>query len=194
MSARVAHLPAARYQRMPWRNGGGVTHEVLVGPAAATLAAGFGWRISFAEVAAEGPFSVFPGCERTLTLVEGALTLGLGERAIALAVGVPFGFAGDVPCVGRLPAGPARDFNVITHRERARHVVSIVPAGADTERLISAPLLVAVALATGGRVTVDGAAHALPDGDTLVVEGAGRLRVAAAGPVALVAITPLGGA
>jgi environmental stress-induced protein Ves len=42
---------------MPWKNGGGVTRELLAWPG------GGDWqvRISVAEIEADGPFSSFPG-------------------------------------------------------------------------------------------------------------------------------------
>ena len=57
-------LRAADYPRMPWKNGGGETAEILVEPAGAPLDS-FDWRLSMARVAADGPFSLFPGVERT---------------------------------------------------------------------------------------------------------------------------------
>ncbi|MBM7325185.1 HutD family protein, partial [Agrobacterium sp. S2] len=49
---------------MPWKNGGGVTTEIIVHPAKASMA-DFDWRISMANVAQDGPFSIFPGVDRT---------------------------------------------------------------------------------------------------------------------------------
>lgn len=49
---------------MPWRNGLGVTTEVLVQPPDAS--AGFAWRISVATITRAGPFSPFPGYDRTI--------------------------------------------------------------------------------------------------------------------------------
>ena len=51
----------------PWRNGGGATRELLARPA------GDAWRVrvSVAEVAADGPFSSFPGVTRWFAVLEG---------------------------------------------------------------------------------------------------------------------------
>ena len=49
-------LKPADYVRMPWKNGGGQTTEIVVHPAGATLAE-FDWRVSIADVDADGPFS-----------------------------------------------------------------------------------------------------------------------------------------
>ena len=64
------------YRRMPWKNGGGSTDEIATYPRGAGLDA-FDWRVSIAHVASDGPFSRFPGVERTITLLEGA-----GMRAV----------------------------------------------------------------------------------------------------------------
>ncbi|MEH0072431.1 HutD family protein [Pannonibacter sp. Pt2-lr] len=67
---------------MPWKNGGGITHELAVFPETAGLE-DFGWRLSMAEVASDGPFSAFTGIHRTLALVDGAgigLDFGAEEK------------------------------------------------------------------------------------------------------------------
>jgi len=58
-------LRSADHKRMPWKNGGGETVEIAISPQGAGLA-DFDWRVSMATVASDGPFSVFPGIDRTL--------------------------------------------------------------------------------------------------------------------------------
>src|SRR3546814_10305481 len=60
-------LRAAAHRVMPWKNGGGSTTEVAVAPDGAGLDE-FDWRISMAVVGADGPFSGFPGVDRTLAV------------------------------------------------------------------------------------------------------------------------------
>jgi len=55
---------------VPWRNGGGVTREVLAARSGSDPH-DFDWRISIADVNASGPFSPFPGVDRIIILVEG---------------------------------------------------------------------------------------------------------------------------
>ena len=50
---------------MPWKNGGGETAEIAVSPPGAALD-DFDWRLSMARVETDGPFSAFPGIDRTL--------------------------------------------------------------------------------------------------------------------------------
>ncbi len=74
----------------PWKNGGGVTFDVLSFPENATLDT-FAWRISIAEVASDGPFSRFEGIDRSTAILRGEgfrLVLGDG-RAEDLRLDAP---------------------------------------------------------------------------------------------------------
>lgn len=125
MSVRV--LRAAGRIAVPWKNGGGVTREIAASPEGAPMDA-FDWRISLADVAADGPFSAFPGVDRTLTVVDGAgmdLTVG-GERLLVDERFVPRDFPGDRPTDGRLLGGPVVNFNVMHRRDRAEVVTGVV--------------------------------------------------------------------
>lgn len=73
-------LRAGDYKRMPWKNGGGQTTEIAVFPPHASVE-DFGWRISMATVGEDGPFSVFPGVDRTLSILSGeGIELTIAER------------------------------------------------------------------------------------------------------------------
>lgn len=101
----------------PWKNGGGTTAEILAAPAGAGFG-DFDWRVSTAVVASDGPFSIFPGVDRVLCVIEGgALDLVVAGQGTRLdAESAPFAFAGDVPCTARVTGGPVLDFNVMTRR------------------------------------------------------------------------------
>jgi environmental stress-induced protein Ves len=108
---------------MPWKNGGGTTLELAVEPPGATLAEGFAWRLSTAEVASSGPFSPFPGLQRTLLLLEGdGFRLDFGERgAVDLREPlIPVAFEGSWPASAALVGGPCRDFNLMVDPRRCR--------------------------------------------------------------------------
>ncbi|MGW0700579.1 HutD/Ves family protein [Streptomyces sp. NPDC002867] len=125
MTVRV--LRAAGRTAVPWKNGGGVTREIAASPEGAPMDA-FDWRISLADVAADGPFSAFPGVDRTLTVVEGPgmdLTVG-GERLLVDERFVPRDFPGDRATEGRLLGGPVVNFNVMHRRNRAELVTAVV--------------------------------------------------------------------
>ena len=103
----------------PWKNGGGLTREVLWQPTGANLD-DFDWRVSIAHIASDGPFSAFPGIDRVITLLSGGGVHLLGDDGqvnhrldTPLA---PFAFAGEAAIHARLLAGDCHDFNLMTRR------------------------------------------------------------------------------
>lgn len=114
------------YRRMPWKNGQGMTEEILCFPVGSD-AERFDWRLSIAHVGTDGPFSLFPGVDRTIALLEGkGLLLDLPEdRTVTLSgTSVPFSFPGEWPVAGRNLDGPTMDLNVMTRRGRYRHAMT----------------------------------------------------------------------
>ncbi|HEV3245823.1 MAG TPA: HutD family protein [Beijerinckiaceae bacterium] len=119
-------LRAGQHRRMPWKNGGGETTEIIAFPEGVGLDE-FEWRISMARVAMDGPFSRFPDVERTLCVIEGealALTIAGKPEVVLTQVSAPFGFPGDVAVTSRLAKGPITDLNVMTRRGRWSHKVT----------------------------------------------------------------------
>jgi environmental stress-induced protein Ves len=110
---------------MPWKNGGGCTTEILASPPGASLD-DFDFRISLATIAQSGPFSVFPGVDRTLSLVDGGnVVLDVGnERKVALSEREPVvAFPGETRVNATIDGSPTTDFNVMTRRGRCSHQV-----------------------------------------------------------------------
>lgn len=108
-------LTPGDYQRMPWKNGGGVTTEIYK----ETSPAGeMNWRVSIADVASDGPFSAFPGIDRWIMVIEGAgmvLTVD-GETKRVDRPFDPLFFSGDAETDCTLLNGPIRDFNFMIAR------------------------------------------------------------------------------
>ena len=160
--AEVHLYRAAGYPRMPWRNGGGTTQEVACNPGGS--AAAFDWRLSIADVAQDGGFSAFTGCQRIITVLEGQgiqLTVDGLEQA-PLAPRQAYAFAGDAQVQCRLLDGPIRDFNLIYAPARYHARLQWV-AGAQPWTFHSAARSVLVLTAGGAlSVRVDGARHELP--------------------------------
>ena len=104
-SVRVMRLlDPATYRDMPWKNGRGTTHQLLVLPPEADLDS-FDVRVSLALVQADGPFSSFPGVDRTMVVIaEAGMTLTLADdSAVTLdTASPPFAFTADDPCEGTL--------------------------------------------------------------------------------------------
>ncbi|MES2144194.1 MAG: HutD family protein [Pseudomonadota bacterium] len=108
----MIHLTAADYRRQPWKNGRGVTTELLHirEPDGRTRL-----RLSRASVTEDGPFSVFPGIARNLTVLSGPgfrlSGSGMNFRCDPL---VPVAFPGDIELTASETNGrPSDDFNVM---------------------------------------------------------------------------------
>jgi environmental stress-induced protein Ves len=123
-------LSPADYRRMPWKNGGGHTHEIAVHPEGAGMAA-FEWRVSVADVAQDGPFSRFPGVDRTLVLLagNGVRLEGAGDPLDLRTPFEPVTFSGEAELDCKLTDGPVRDFNLMVRRSAATGEIIIVREG-----------------------------------------------------------------
>jgi environmental stress-induced protein Ves len=123
-------LSPADYRRMPWKNGGGQTHEIAVQPDGAGMAA-FAWRVSVAEVAQDGPFSRFPGVDRTLVLLagNGIRLAGAGAPLDLRTLYEPVTFTGEAELDCVLADGPVRDFNLMVRRAAATGEIIVVREG-----------------------------------------------------------------
>ncbi len=118
-------LRSADHKRMPWKNGGGETVEIAISPVGAGLA-DFDWRVSTATVASDGPFSVFPGIDRTLSILEGngmQLFIEGREPVLLTQDSAPLAFAADIAVSATLPDGTITDLNVMTRRGSLGHTV-----------------------------------------------------------------------
>ena len=126
----------------PWKNGGGSTMEIAVFPLEAGLMA-FDWRISLATITADGPFSSFPGIDRSLMLVDGdsvQLTLD-GARKVVLSAAQPMLWFPGEAAVHAQVKGVTTDFNVMTRRDRCRHQLEKITAPARLVRRSGMTLL-----------------------------------------------------
>jgi environmental stress-induced protein Ves len=123
---------AAGRAEAPWKNGGGVTREVAAWPPGAGFAE-LDWRISIASVTREGPFSIFPGVDRELVVLDGALRLSIEGRAdVTVSPGSPpVQFPGDVPCSGDPGAASVTDLNVMTRRGKLSSRMTWIAVGRE---------------------------------------------------------------
>lgn len=131
---------------MPWKNGKGETVEIAVFPEGASVDT-FDWRISMAPVVSDGPFSVFPGIDRTLSILTGdGMMLSVEGMAPTVLGGnsVPFSFSGDAKTEAVLQAGPITDLNVMTRRGRFSHHVTRIEQGGEIEFSADAALVILV--------------------------------------------------
>ncbi|WP_064695576.1 HutD/Ves family protein [Rhizobium aegyptiacum] len=167
-------LRAGDYKRMPWKNGGGETVEIAVSPEDAALA-GFDWRVSMATVATDGPFSIFPGIDRTLALLDGnGMALDIEGRAPVLLTTAsdPLAFPADIPVTATLRDGAITDLNVMTRRDGLAHtLIRLDIDGGESVLLTSSTCLL---LCHRGALSFrhGGESGALSAGDTLLMTDA----------------------
>jgi hypothetical protein len=171
---------------MPWRNGGGVTHEIASSSPADHDLADFDWRVSIAEVEAGGPFSSFPGIDRTIVLIEGEwMALTVDGRRHRFGIHEPFSFDGGSQTTCEV-ARRSRDLNVMTRRGRAAASVAILTAdasdraAAEGSRTVFACLTPSVVLtdANGSRVELNALDAAVSTDDRpLTIHGYGVIAV-----------------
>lgn len=176
MSERL-RLDALPWQ--PWKNGAGRTREIAREPAGAGFD-DFGWRLSLAEVAADAPFSAFPGVDRVIVLLEGdGLTLCHADGRVAHELAMPnepWAFDGGLALQARLRGGPTRDLNLMLRRGRWRGVLHHLVAPATLGPADASMLLVLDGAPRVGDTTLRPGEAWLERGghDDLVVTGTGH--------------------
>ena len=153
----------------PWKNGGGTTRQLAIAPSAAGLE-DFAWRISCARVASGGPFSRFPGVDRSLAVLDGAgLDLQLlGASRTLRSCGEALAFAGEAEVTAQLLDGPVSDLNVMTRRDTWQHRLWHLHLEGERAQHNDAEVL--LLLCHGGQVEVRDRA-ALHAGQALLLEG-----------------------
>jgi environmental stress-induced protein Ves len=114
---------------VPWKNGGGITHEMIRVPATGDP---FLWRVSIAQIDASGPFSNFTGYSRKMVLLRGAglrLRFAAGPDRRLHDIGDMTEFDGAVATECELLDGPCTDLNLMVS-------ASVTGARAWVERLL----------------------------------------------------------
>jgi uncharacterized protein len=176
MSLRVINY--ADYRETPWKNGGGVTHEI----ARSDENGEPDWRISLATIDRDGPFSDFTGYDRTIVPLDGAgfeLSFDDGRVAVLDRTGEPFRFAGEKKVQCRLLDGRSRDLNAMTLRARWQHDVTAV-ALSQSATAYDAPAESFLFFIGAATVARENATLDLADGSTLACDEAARLELRAA--------------
>ena len=113
MSWQVVRVDSAAPQA--WRNGGGVTRELLAWPNADDWSV----RLSVADIERDGPFSAFAGVDRWFAVLSGAgVLLGNPVQTVRRHDGA-INFAGESAPDCHLINGATRDLNLMIRRDRA---------------------------------------------------------------------------
>lgn len=124
-------LRSSHNRVVPWKNGRGVTREIAIFPADATIE-NFIWRASSATVSEAGLFSLFPGYHRDLVVLDGEglnLTIkeanGGRDRLESIERLRVFRFDGNQEIHCQLKEGPVRDFNLIFRQDKVNAVTEV---------------------------------------------------------------------
>jgi len=151
---------------MSWKNGGGITTELLLEPKDDGAAL---WRLSIAEVTKSGPFSDFSGYVRTIMLIDGpGFVLDFEGHPSKRLDGryEPFPFDGGWKTDCTLIDGPVRDFNLMAAREAGPAALTV--AKLERGGMSIEPAATVIFHALEGDASVS--SHDLPQGDTLRVD------------------------
>ena len=136
----------ASFKATPWKNGGGITHEVLRVPESGDS---FRWRVSVAHIDASGPFSEFAEYNRKMVLLQGAgveLRFADGVNKSLRNVGELVEFDGAAPAHCELLKGPCVDLNLMVNKSDAvaarveRFIESVAVKASRTETLLIVPI------------------------------------------------------
>jgi len=122
----IRHLTTADYTAMPWANDRGQTIEML---RVDRPEGGLLYRLSVAAVTGNGPFSLFQGIERILTVISGPGFDLVGDIELRADPLVPVAFPGYAHMAAAGVTGPSEDFNVMTCARLPKPEVQVISAG-----------------------------------------------------------------
>ncbi len=111
--ARV--ISKSQLKTIPWKNGGGKTTEIYLIQVKGQII----FRLSIGLIASDGPFSLYPGINRTISLLAGAgFTLISPDSEIVIDDNLAVhAFSGETSVECRLKNNECLDFNTMVNRE-----------------------------------------------------------------------------
>jgi len=170
----VRRFTPADYRVMPWKNGGGTTTELHVEPGSGPP---FLWRVSIADVAVDGPFSIFTGYDRHIMAIDGSGMVLVGAPGGPIEVNpkfIPRSFSGDWPIISRLISGPVRDFNLMSRRESVESNLGCseisTPSQLGDAGAVTFAYLLGGELDANGQLLVAGESLLLMPGEVILVK------------------------
>ncbi len=127
------------HRAMPWANGLGTSYEVA---SDRNVDGVWTWRVALAPVVLDGPFSVMPGVDRQLVIINGeGMTLSIDGEIVECPPGRVIRFSGDSVTIARLVGGPVVDLGLMTVRGSV--IGSMVVVG-DVGDMVESDVLVAI--------------------------------------------------
>ena len=125
MTTRLTPLPPESFRSKPWKNGGGVTHDIADASRPGADPAGWEgmvWRLGRTAIVQPGPFSDLTGYERLQAVIVGSglvLEGASGEIDLRRPF-TPVRYDGGLPLVSRLENGPVEVVNLIVDQALCR--------------------------------------------------------------------------
>jgi hypothetical protein len=156
---------------IPWKNGGGITHEAIRVPASGEP---FLWRVSIAHIETAGPFSDFAGYNRTMVLLLGegmSLHFANGDRKVLRQIGELAQFDGALAANCELLGGPCMDLNLMVAKSLSKVSARVQSLNAPLRLMVSTGESVLLACVHGTLLLEGGGAEAaaLEPGDLAVL-------------------------
>lgn len=161
-------IRADQYTKMLWKNGAGFTLEI----ARSQGDADFEWRISMADVATSGPFSLFPNKQRIISVLDGqGMVLHVDDLpAKNLKQGDIFAFDGESQVQSELVGGAIRDLNLIYDPAKYHVRFQRLNDAAEQIFISSADLIFIFNLGSETEVNVDDHSFQIAANGTLKIE------------------------
>jgi environmental stress-induced protein Ves len=117
-------LSPLAYRVKPWKNGDGTTTEIAMYPEGAGWD-DFHWRVGIADIRQSGPFSSFPGIDRSITLLDcppdSGMSLNVDGTSVEMVQHEFIDIVGESVTQGALRGHAVRDFNVMSRRGAVKH-------------------------------------------------------------------------
>ncbi|MDA0298447.1 MAG: HutD family protein [Actinobacteria bacterium] len=127
------------HRAMPWANGLGTSYEVASDRSVDGV---WTWRVAIAPVVLDGPFSVMPGVDRELVVIEGnGMVLEVDGESVECLSAQVARFSGDSTTFARLVDGPVVDLGLMTVRGSITGIMVVVVDGGD---VVESDVLVAI--------------------------------------------------
>lgn len=163
---RVLH--ADDYETKPWKNGQGVTRDILLLPETED----FDIRVSLADIPPESTFSAFPGITRHITLLVGAATLEFADGTVEhLRPMAPLTFDSKQTPFCRASGGTVRVLNVMTRTAQWRSSVVALAGGGHKVQIPRWGALLLFAVTGQWSVQAGPSAADCAEGETLLAGG-----------------------
>lgn len=160
-----------------WPNGAGISWDIASAPPDVAPSER-DWRFATALIERDAPFSMLPGVDRIITLIDGAGFMldvdGLDELSINRPF-VPTPFPGDSPAACRVDDGASTVLNLLLARPRITADVSIRQEGAQVSASRGCEAVLLFALAGRALLTSDTLEAHMNPGDAAILRPNGDI-------------------